>query len=431
MTPADFLSDRRRFMVGAVAVVGSLEMGCSKQEPDVIPSSSPRNDVPLRVLAVVEKDDDNVITRGWQAVSEQEIQIDVLALSRADPASLADAVLAGAKKADVVIYPLVLVGEVSRAEAVVEMTADEVKRIEVGVGSLLPAARNGAARYGGAVYALPLGCALPAVVAQSKVDPLETWEDYDRLVKIQWEGSAAEPTAAGWAGTMFLWRCSGIKDWLFDRKDLKPLVNTEPYVNSLELMVRTNDRYLKKDQTPDQIWTMVGEGQLQGGIGFPARRSLGTANVNVSALPGVVNLSKVVLDPFSPVVSLSASCRQTTASRRFIEWLCGGEGSRAVRGQVAGMTDPRSVESATGASASYDDWLANQLQAPLTAACPQLNDAPDYLIALDQEVRSALAGEVTAQKALDQVAEQWAELTAAAGMDKQIQAWRMAQGMRP
>jgi len=430
VTSADFPSDRRRFLVGAAAVVASLDAGCGKQAPVVTPATQTRKDVPLRVLLVGASDDANAVSRGWQAVSEQEIQVDVLTLDRADPSGISDAFLAEAKKSDVVIYPLVLVGEAARNDAVVKMTADEVKRIELEVGSLFPAARNGAARYGGSTYALPLGCALPAILAQTKVETLQSWEDYDRLVGNQWDGVAAEPTAAGWAGTMFLWRCSGIKNWLFERKDLRPLVNTKPYVTSLELMLRTNERYLTKDQTPDQIWTLVGDGELRGGIGFPARRSRATGSTLVFDLPGVVNLSKVVLDPFSPVISLSASCRQTNSSKRFVEWLCGGEGSRSVRGQVTGMTDLRGAASASAGLSPYDEWLAGQLQAPLTAPCPLLNRASDYLIALDKNVRRALAGEVTAQKALDEVAEQWASLTSASGRDKQIRAWRMAQGMR-
>ncbi|HBV62353.1 MAG TPA: hypothetical protein DEF45_04960 [Rhodopirellula sp.] len=430
MIPADFPSGRRRFLVGATAVVVSLDLGCGKQTPVVTPTAQTRQNVPLRILLVGEPGDKDAVLRGWQAVSEQEIQVDVLPLNRADPSGISDAVLVGAKKADVVIYPLVLVGELVRNDAVVKMTADDLKRIDAEVGALLPTARNGAARYGGATHALPLGCALPAVVAQSRVEPIESWEDYDRLVGNQWDGSAAEPTAAGWAGTMFLWRCSGIKNWLFERKDLKPLVNTQPYVASLELMVKTNERYAVKDQTPDQIWNLVGEGKLRGGIGFPSRRSDAIGDTLVFALPGIQNLSKVVLDPFSPVVSLSASCRQTTSSKRFLEWLGGGEGSRSVRGQVAGMTDLRGAASSNDTSSPYDEWLTGQLQAPLIAPCPQLNAASSYLVALDKNVRRALAGEVTAQQALDEVAEEWAGLTSASGMEKQIRAWRMAQGMR-
>ena len=431
VTHADLTNGRRRFLVGAAtAAAAGLELGCSKTEPVAAPATRSNTVVPLRVLLVGEKGDKDFVSRGWQAVSEQELEVDVLPLERADPSGIGDAFLAAVKKADVVIYPLALVGEVARSEAVVEMTPDQVKRIESEVGSLLPTARNGAARYGGSTYALPLGCALPALIAQSKHEPLGSWEDYDALVQGEWEGMAAEPTAAGWAGTMFLWRSRGAKNWLFERKDLAPLIHTEPYVNSLELMLKTNSRYVEKDQTPEQIWARVGEGKLRGGIGFPERRSGPGVDMQLSVLPGTATLSKVVLDPFAPVVSLPANCRQTGASKRFIEWICGGEGSRSVRRQVAGMNDLRDGVSWGGDSALYDRWLAEQLQAPLIAPCPQLNDAMDYLMVLDQQIRRALVGDAAPQEALDVVAEKWTDLTSSSGVDEQIRAWRMAQGMR-
>lgn len=430
MTHADFTTGRRRFLVGAAAVAAGFELGCSKTEPVAAPAARSSKVVPLRVLLVGEKGDKDFISRGWQAVSEQGLEVNVLPLERADPSGIGDAFLAAAKKADVVIYPLALVGEAARSEAVVEMTTDEVKRIESKFGGLPPTARNGAARYGKSTYALPLGCTLPALIAQARLEPLDSWEDYDALVQGEWEGLAAEPTAAGWAGTMFLWRSRNAKSWLFERKDLTPLIHTEPYVKSLELMLQTNSRYVEKDQTPDQIWARVGEGKLRGGIGFPERRSGPVVEMQLSALPGTVALSKVVLDPFAPVVSLSADCRQTSASKRFIEWMCGGEGSRSVRRQVAGMNDLRDGASWSGDSAPYDRWLAEQLQAPLIAPCPQLNDAMDYLMVLDQQIRRALVGDAAPQEALDVVAEKWTDLTSSSGVDEQIRAWRMAQGMR-
>jgi multiple sugar transport system substrate-binding protein len=94
------------------------------------------------------------------------------------------------------------------------------------------------------------------------------------------------------------------------------------------------------------------------------------------------------------------------------------------------MSDLREDSFSTGALAEYDDWLAGQLQAPLTLPCLQLDHAADYLMVLDQQVARALDGEVTPQAALDSVAARWNELTSDAGMETQIQAWRMAQGMR-
>ena len=430
MTDTSFLVDRRRFFAGTISVVASSQLGCSKPETVVAPVASERKDVPLRVLFVGENEDKDVILRGWGAVAEQPLQIEVVSLERSECGGLESAVLEGAKKADVVIYPLVLVGAARRGDAVVEMTTDDLSRLDSEIGPLLTAARNAAARYGGGTYALPLGCSLPALISEAEVESPSSWEAYDRLVAEQWDGAAAEPTAAGWAGTMFLWRSAGVKNWLFDRENLAPLINTEPYVEALDLMFRTHSRYKEKNRTPDQIWLAVSQGELQGGIGFPRRRSGGIQDLQLAALPGVTNLSKVMLDPFSPVISLSASCRQTGVSKRFIQWFCGGEGSVTVRSRVAGMSDLREDSFSTGALAEYDDWLAGQLQAPLTLPCLQLDHAADYLMVLDQQVVRALDGEVTPQAALDSVAARWNELTSDAGMETQIRAWRMAQGMR-
>ena len=94
------------------------------------------------------------------------------------------------------------------------------------------------------------------------------------------------------------------------------------------------------------------------------------------------------------------------------------------------MSDLRAGTSFSGNSAAYDEWLVTQLQVPLIAACPQLDDAMDYLMVLDQQVRRALSGKVASQEALDLVAQKWADLTSASGVEKQIRAWRMSQGMR-
>ena len=430
MTDDLFFLDRRRFFVGAVSAVASSQLGCSKRETVVAPAAVQRNDVPIRVLMVGENEDKGAIVRGWGAVADQPLQIEVVSLDRSECLELESAVLQGLKKTDVVIYPLMLVGSASRDDAVTEMTTEDLSRIDSEIGPLLASARNAAARYGASTYALPLGCSLPALISKVRVESLESWQAYDRLVADQWGGAAAEPTAAGWAGTMFLWRSVGIKNWLFERENLTPLINTQPYVEALELMMRTHSRYTEKNRTPDQIWLAISQGELQGGIGFPSRRSGSIGEVQLSALPGVTNLSKVLLDPFSPVISLSASCRQTEASKRFIQWFCGGEGSRTVRSQVAGMSDARESSLSGRELAAYDAWLAAKLQAPLTLPCLQLDRAADYLMVLDQQVIKTLDGEIAPQAALDSVAARWSELTSEVGMESQIRAWRMAQGLR-
>jgi len=435
VTDALFFLDRRRFFVGAVSAFASSQLGCSKPEAVLEPIVAQRNDVPLRVLMVVEQEDGeqedkDAVVRGWGSVADQPLEIEMVSLDRSKCMELESVVLQSAKKADVLVYPLVLVGAASRSDAVIQMTTEDLTQMDSQIGSLLASARNAASRYGGDTYALPLGCTLPALISSEvKVESPDSWQAYDRLVADQWGGAAAEPTAPGWAGMMFLWRLVGMDNWLFERENLDPLINTQPYVKALDLMLRTHSRYTDKYRTPDQIWLAVSQGKLQGGIGFPRRRSGNQGQVQLASLPGVTDLSKVLLDPFSPVISLSASCRQTEASKRFIQWFCGGEGSRTVRSQVAGMSDLRDDFSLGQDATAYDAWLADQLQAPLSLPCLQLDRAAEYLTVLDQQVTKALRGEVASQAALDAVAARWGELTSEVGTESQLRAWRMAQGM--
>ncbi len=235
---------------------------------------------------------------------------------------------------------------------------------------------------------------------------------------------------------MFMWRAASEKNWLFDREDLHPLIETEPYVEALDLMVRTHAKYRDKQQAPGVIWSAVKSGELRGGIGFPRSAMESNAEFQIGDLPGVTDLSRLLLDPYSPVGSLSVNCRQTAVSKRFVGWISGGEGSETVRREVSGMTTTRGAQ-AGGAEVSpnsqanaYDEWLATRLDSPVTLPTLQILRAGDYYAALDAEVARALAGEATPAQALAEVAKQWRATTKEVGTEKQLRVWRRVQGMR-
>ncbi|MGI9474321.1 MAG: hypothetical protein ACR2NZ_22460, partial [Rubripirellula sp.] len=336
----------------------------------------------------------------------------------------------GARKADVMIYPLLLVGTASQNQLVVEISDDALTTIDSENGTLFPAARNAGARFAGKTFALPLGCSLPALISAETLETPESWAAYDQVVADQWKGAAAEPTAKGWAGAMFLWRAMDARKWLFSRDGLEPLVASEPYVAALTQMVQTHDRYEQKHQTPGQIWKAVASGELKGGIGLPEPRSAATGEIQVFDLPGASELSKVLLDPFSPVLSLSANCRQTAVAKRFMDWMSGGEGSQNVRMQVPAMNELRGKAPASGDAALYDQWLATRLQSPLTVPTLQLLRGADYYAVLDEQVLRALDGVATPADALKEVSEAWQRLNEEVGIEAQGQSWRRAQGMR-
>ena len=423
---------RRQFLVGtAVAASSAPWIGCSKDPESAVSEAAPvRSDVPLRLLMFGEPADGEAIQRGWGSVAEQPLDVSVVSMGRDAGGALEESLLAKAKKTDVLIYPLLMVGVASRESLVVELADEESDAIDAENGELAPAARNAGARFAGKTMALPLGASLPAVLSVDPIDPMNGWSDYDKVVESTWGNLAAEPTAEGWAGAMFLWRAMGVKNWLFSREDLTPLIDGEPYIDVLKQMVQTNQRYDRKGQTPSEIWNAVVQGELKGGIGYPLPRVEGDGEIQVNDLPGGSDLSKVMLDPFTPVVSLSANCRQTSIAKRFIRWISGGEGSEEVRRQVPAMNELRGGVPERGTIGIYDEWLSKRLQSPLTVPAMQIMDAGAYYAALDEAVIRALDGEASPADALSDAASRWRELNQAIGNDVQRRLWRQAQGMR-
>lgn len=391
--------------------------------------------MPLRITLVGSDQDSESIRRGWGSVTEQPLDIRVIDIDRANSTALADAVSAAAESSDLMVYPRTLIARLAGEQAIVALSDDDFDQIDQACGQLLAALRAGV-KYADAYLAIPLGAVQPALLSRERAVAVDSWQSYDELITSEWKGKASEPTAPGWAAAMFLWRTASSKQWLFDRESLKPLVGDESYVAALELMVQSHDRYQLKHQTPGQIWSAVRSGELLGGIGFPQGIDDGESEVQISELPTTEDSSRVLLDPFSPVISLSSNCRQSTAAKRFITWLSGGVGSESVRQQVTGMTEIRmsstgaSSDAVAGSVTSYDQWLATRLGSPITIPTLQVLRGGEYYAALDAQVTRALDGEATPQEALGEVAKRWQAITDEIGMEDQLRSWRRAQGMR-
>ena len=432
---------RRHVLTGAVGLGIGAVFGC---QPKAGPAATEevvsvdRIDVPLRIVIVgmAGQEDSEAIRRAWSAVTEQPLAIESVSLDRADLKGLSRQVRERAKKSDLVIYPLSLVADLVAAEVIVPLTQSEFGDLEKESGALFPALRNGAAQYGGEYYSLPLGAAQPALLSQAvqaephSKDQSMSWQDYDAAVEA-WEGVASEPAVPGWAGAMFLWRTSEIQSWLFSRETLVPTVTAKPYVDALELMVRTNRRYNEGPMAPDQIWQAVADGKLKGGIGFPVLRNGTSDEIQVDDLPGGGSLSRVLLDPFSTVLSISANCRQSKAAKRFANWIGGEAAGDTMRNGVSGITVVRDMRGPNGTTnpSPYEQWLAGRLKTPVIVPNLQILKGGDYYEVLDQQVTRAIEGEVSSKEALTQVAESWLALNEDVGVDKQRRAWQRAQGM--
>ncbi len=390
--------------------------------------------MPLRVVYCGAQADVEVISRGWAAVNPQPLEISLIEVRRESSQGLIDELLKSCPTSDVIVYPLMATAELFSQQAMVEISDADFELAEEQGGAFLASLRNGVARFGGSYVDAPLGSLQPALITTEPTDDLQDWEQYHRWVESL-QGAAAEPLADGWAGAMFLWRAvSQIESgWLFGRQNLQPQIDTEPYHEVLSQMRDTSRLYTLGRLSPEEIWTQLRSGGLQGALGFAFNDELGEGDLNFSDPPDS-GITRLAMDPFAPVASLSSQSRQTAASKRFIRWLSGGEGIDAVRREIDGMTVTRTRTAGVDSTSQsqdrrYDEWLRNRLQTPVTVPTLQLLAADDYYAILDQQIIRCLGGEIEPAAALAEVAREWQEIGQRVGIGKQQRAWRQAQGM--
>ena len=430
-------------MVGGGLLAASL--GCQEDPavlpavPEATPSSST---VPLRLWMTGNETQAETIRRGWESLSSQPLAIEVIPWTRLPD----DDFLAGwsrkeereriSKSCDLMLAPHALLADLVQAKAIVPLAGEALVEI---IQDVFPSLRSGLGNHAGQNYCLPISSALPTLLSAEPIDLIETWEQYDAIVQ-DWNGAAAEPTAAGWAGMMFLWRAAGrTQRWLFDPNSFESVVGDDDYVQALQQMKTTCDRYSHKEATPTEIESLVSAGKLRGGIGYPGTLSdPSSSTINLSDLPrgggvgGEVSAGTgVLLDLMSPVIALSSNCRQSMASKTFIRWISGGEGSETTRDQLPGVFPVSATSDSRNQGGSlYRNHLSERFSQPITVPNLTILRGHEYYSKLDQQVRACLAGDQKASEALGELKDQWNALTQEIGAEKQARAWRQSKGMR-
>jgi len=228
---------------------------------------------------------------------------------------------------------------------------------------------------------------------------------------------------------MFLWRAMAHRRWLFDRGSLAPLLAEPHYVDALKFFVKTHRRYTLKRQTPTQIAEAISAGELRGGVGWPT--SSETSQLTVGDIPGLRQPSRILLDPFTPLVALSADCRQTQQAKQWLTWIAGGEGSEVPRaawfGRAATELLPSAQRDEDSVATEYARWIHNRLSNQLLLPTLQLQQPGRYYHVLDHEVGRALDGDQSPAQTLQSVSSQWQAIANDVGVDEQKRIWRRAQ----
>ena len=425
----------RRTALSCLAA-GLFWAGCDSQSsPETSPkSSSTRSDIPLRVLLVGSETLAETIKQAWAMSHEQPLKIEPTTLS--ELAEKCDQV-------DVVVMPQSFLGSAVGTSAIVDFNPSQIDSYEQQFGKQHYAVTDGLGSFGRQTWGVPVGGKLLAVLALQTDLELDSWANYHAWVK-DLKGNASEPLAKGWAAASFLNRCSTSvsQGWLFDRTSMEPRINGDQYVAALEQLSKTAALYSNHDNSPAGIWAEIRRGKLRGGIGFsaPLANTESEAEgdefeVAVFDCPLETETDRVWFPPQTPLACLSAGCRQTDASKDFIGWLSGGGQVNQVWNDSDLFCQTRLASSSetTQIAAAYTRWLNKRLTIRRVLPALIIPGAAEYYAALDQGIRTAIAGNAIAGNAnaaetLNEVANQWEAITERYDRQAQAIAWKRSLG---
>ena len=88
---------------------------------------------------------------------------------------------------------------------------------------------------------------------------------------------------------------------------------------------------------------------------------------------------------------------------------------------AAGMSESQATE--------YLTAVRDTINSPNAVVDLRITGAAEYFDALDTQLARAVAGEVTSQQALDEVAKQWNAITDRLGRDQQMKLYRQMLGL--
>jgi len=301
--------------------------------------------------------------------------------------------------------------------------------------------------------------------------PPKTWGDYLRLCEQIGQANpemtvSLEPTAEGWAAKSFLSRAASYathRDFysvLFDLNTMEPLVNTEPFVRTLQEMKTANPT--PHSLTPFQVRNAFWEGKCAFALTFPSAVPVSEITTSSEVLAGIAVLPgySKSFNPRSKAWDSRLSDEQnhipTMVSGRFAMIAVGSsspEGTLDLLLWLSGEewgTDVLSVSEAVGISrksqlrkpslwvekqmvpkvmSQYVSVLSKQMAGSDVLVVPSLPGQDEYMQVLDKSIRQVLAGTAEPQQALDAVAVQWKQITEKYGLESQKNLYRQSCGL--
>jgi multiple sugar transport system substrate-binding protein len=324
--------------------------------------------------------------------------------------------------------------------------------------------------------------------------PPQTWAEYQNLVEFfaspakprpdkpkslsdaASPSATLEPLAPGWAGNMLLARAAAYakhRDYystLFDKDSLEPRIATAPFVRALTELVATFKLGPKSqlDYSPADVrreffagraamalsWPTTADSLSPSGAPSPSSASIGF--IELPGSPDVFNprdrqwtTRKPDDDPHVPLLGiagrLGSIARETTsadAAFQLLVWLSGDEWSaqlstassattlfrRSQLDHVQHWVEPGMPQNA---AKQYGEVAAQSFSTAGWLFAPRLPGHEEYMAALDDAVRRAVAGSVGPAAVLAETAARWQKITDRLGRAEQQQAYCRSIGLEP
>jgi multiple sugar transport system substrate-binding protein len=296
--------------------------------------------------------------------------------------------------------------------------------------------------------------------------PPRTWAQYRDVAEFMngrdWNGDG-EPEY----GVAEAWQRGGFSVWWFTNKfasmggiwfdnDMNPLINSPSGVNALQntLDIReftppgtSNFGYpeleaaLLNEQVPMVIqWSSTGKSAQDESI------SSIVGNVGVAMVPGMELADGTITSrpalPTGWAGGIPEFSDRKAAAAALLAFISHPDRALEIALDPGTAVDPWRASSfeatdrwreAFPADPDYGEDFINVQRQTVQTGMPdlQIPGSNQYLNALDEQISAAIAGQVTAQEAMDAAAARWVEITDELGRDGQLAAWRyQATSMR-
>ena len=436
---------------------------------------------PLTIVVVDDAGFASIAASEWAAKSDVGLNVKELSASEFAQAIAADAKLDG----DVVVYPARFLGELAESKLISAVPKRVLGNESLVFSDILPLLRRQVISWGGETYALPVASRqVVAIVNESALHNGEsgdgasdefaawqTWQTFDEQLAAGETGDIspiALPLGPGWAASSFLVRSaayardSGQISTLFDFRTMKPLINTAPFVRALEelaALAKLGDEK-QTEWTPTDALAAVTEGDAAVSLtwmGESAAKEEVATGLRIVPLPGTpqtFNFSTGAWQdraeddrgaiPFigfdDRIASISAASRRQRAAWNLVTQLTTGDmGSRVmtasdVAGPSRGLQEraaTKFVSEGLPASVAKQNFeaVSSALRSRVFLSAIRLPGQTEYYAALDDAVRTVIAGNSSASDALDQVAKEWEAITDRLGREKQLAAFERSLGI--